>query len=76
MYFTKAETKAYRHLPFVTLGFVQRRAQNDIVPSLYVDSEGIFRFQQGFTKGQETEIKPFWNSRTLCVFLEWQWCQQ
>lgn len=59
MYFTKAEPKAYRHLSFVTLGFVLRRAQNDIVSSLYVDSEGIFRFQQGFTKGQETEIKSF-----------------
>lgn len=59
MYFSEAETKAYGHLPFLTLGFVLPRAQYNVVSSLYDDSEGIFRFQQGFTKGQETEIKSF-----------------
>lgn len=57
MYFSKADTKLSGHLSLLTLGFVLLRAQYNL-SSFYVDSKGTFRFQQGFTKGQEMGIKP------------------
>lgn len=55
MYFSKAKTKVYGHLSLLMLGFVLPRAQHNVISSLYIDSEGIFKFPQGFTKGQDTD---------------------